>query len=407
MKWNLGGLLIGNGWIDPSSHYLSYLPFAYKEGLIEPGSTAANSIEKQVDICMKTIAEKGRHVDVPSCEQILQDVLELTRTGSIGRETCLNMYDIRLTDEFPACGMNWPPDLTSITPYLRRKEVLEALHVNPDKKAGWTECAGAVSSNFRAKKSIPAIDLLPNLLAHMPVLLFSGDKDLICNHIGTEELIHGMTFNGGTGFELDAPGTWAPREDWVFEGEPAGIYQSARNLTYVLFYNSSHMVPFDYPRRTRDMLDRFMEVDIGHIGGLPTDSTIAGAKGPITSVGGTPNSTIAAEKEKLRVDKARWDAYYRSGEIALVFVAIAAAIWGVFVYRQRRGYRGRHGSDSMGAYKGVGINMKRRGHGNSEDDLSDLTGTPVFERDIEGGRERRYSIGSEESEGEASGKGSK
>lgn len=356
---------------------------------------------------MKTIAEKGRHVDVPVCELILQKMLDLIKTGSTGHEICLNMYDVRLTDTYPACGMNWPPDLDDVTPYLRRTDVLEALHINPDKKAGWTECAGAVSSTFRAKNSAPAIDLLPNLLAHVPVLLFSGDKDLICNYIGTESLIHGMEFNGGTGFELDAPGTWAPREDWVFEGEPAGFYQSARNLTYVLFYNSSHMVPFDYPRRTRDMLDRFMNVDIGHIGGFPTDSTIAGAKGPITSVGGTPNSTIAAEKERLRVDKARWDAYYRSGEIALVFVAIAAAVWGVFVYRQRRGYRSRHGSDSMGAYKNVGISMKSRGRGSSDDDLSDLTGTPVFERDIESGRERRYSIGSEDSEGETSKKGSK
>lgn len=77
------------------------------------------------------------------------------------------------------------------------------------------------------------------------------------------------------------------------------------------------------------------------------------------------------------------------------------------MYRQRRGYRARHGSDSMGAYKGVGISMKSRGRGSSDDELSDLTGTPVFERDIEAGRERRYSIGSEESEGETSKKGSK
>lgn len=32
---------------------------------------------------------------------------------------CLNAYDIRLMDEYPACGMNWPIDLKDITPYLR------------------------------------------------------------------------------------------------------------------------------------------------------------------------------------------------------------------------------------------------------------------------------------------------
>jgi len=32
---------------------------------------------------------------------------------------CLNVYDVRLKDEIPACGLNWPTDLTNITSYLR------------------------------------------------------------------------------------------------------------------------------------------------------------------------------------------------------------------------------------------------------------------------------------------------
>lgn len=31
---------------------------------------------------------------------------------------CVNNYDVRLTDTHPACGMNWPPDIADITPYL-------------------------------------------------------------------------------------------------------------------------------------------------------------------------------------------------------------------------------------------------------------------------------------------------
>lgn len=29
------------------------------------------------------------------------------------------MYDVRLRDSWPACGMSWPPDLRDVTPYLR------------------------------------------------------------------------------------------------------------------------------------------------------------------------------------------------------------------------------------------------------------------------------------------------
>jgi carboxypeptidase D len=352
------GMLIGNGWISPVEQYMSYLPFAYEKGLVKRDSDRAKKLESQQAICVKQLNENGGrdNVDNGQCEQILQDILQSTQTkGSDGKMQCYNMYDVRLKDSYPSCGMNWPPDLVSVTPYLRRPDVIEALHISPGKRTGWTECNGAVGSAFRAKNSKPSIQILPDLIAEVPTVLFSGAEDLICNHIGTEELISNMQWNGGKGFEI-TPGTWAPRRDWVFEGEPAGFWQSARNLTYVLFYNSSHMVPFDYARRTRDMLDRFMEVDIASIGGAPTDSRIDGEKGVETSVGGHPNSTAAAEAEEERLEAAKWNAYYKSGEIVLVIVIIAASAWGYYIWRERRqrsGYAGVFGGDTPMALAGA------------------------------------------------------
>lgn len=268
------------------------------------------------------------------------------------------MYDVRLQDEYPSCGMAWPPDLANVKPYLRRKDVVSALHINPDKKTGWVECNNQVGAAFSARDSRPAVELLPGLLEKVPIVLFSGDKDLICNHMGTEELINNLSWNGGKGFEV-SPGTWAPRRDWTFEGEAAGIWQSARNLTYVVFYNASHMVPFDYSRRTRDMLDRFMQVDIASIGGTPSNSRIDGEKGLETSVGGHPNSTTAEQAEKDRLQQATWRAYYKSGEVALVIVVIAVAAWGIFVWRGRRsaGYQGLFGADPTHMSEGMGLSL--------------------------------------------------
>lgn len=356
--WNLKGLLIGNGWTSPMDQYPAYLDYAYKRGLIQGGSDIAKTVEAQQAVCMKKLADGGKdHVDTGECEEILQEILRLTVDKSAAADQqCINMYDVRLRDSYSSCGMNWPPDLTTVTPYLRDKEVIKALHVNPDKHSGWTECSGAVSGAFRARGSAPAITLLPHILESVPTILFSGDQDLICNHVGTEELIHNMAWNGGTGFEL-APGTWAPRRAWTFEGEPAGIYQSARNLTYVLFYNASHMVPYDFPRRTRDMLDRFMGVDIGSIGGTPSDSRIDGEKAGVeTSVGGHPNSTVAEQAEADKLHAATRAAYYRSGEAALIVVALAAGAWAWYVWRDRRGRRGYRGVAHMfdGVAGGVG-----------------------------------------------------
>lgn len=372
--------------------------------MVQKGSTLGNELESLLANCKTTFEKEGVHVDVPECEKILQTVLEGTKhKDKGGNVVCWNMYDIRLEDSWPSCGMNWPPDLKQMTPYLRKKEVTNALNVNPDKKSGWTECAGAVSSSFGAKNSAPSITLLPGLLEQMPVILFSGDQDLICNHIGTEELIHNMEWNEGKGFET-SPGVWAPRHDWVFEGEPAGIYQSARNLTYILFYNASHMVPFDYPRRTRDMLDRFLGVDIGEIGGQPTDSRIGGEKVPETSVGGTPNSTLHEQSEKEKLDRARWDAYYHSGEIALIFVATAAVIWGTVICCARRR---RARSAKYRSLNGHGKKGKQRDMEDFDDrELEDLTvETPMFDRardeDMEGDR---YSVGGASSDEDSGGR---
>ena len=342
-RWNLSGLLIGNGWISPHDQYLSYLPMAREAGIVPGGSATAQQLEAQQALCNSQLSKPGGdgRVEIAECENVLTEMLRLTQRDGPDDKRCVNMYDYRLGDSYPGCGLNWPPDLTKVTPYLRRSDVIKALHVNGDKETGWTECVGAVGSSFRAVKSRPSVTLLPSLLEKIPVVLFSGEKDLICNHLGTEAMIHDMKWNGGTGFEL-SPGTWAPRRDWTFEGKPAGIYQEARNLTYILFYNASHMVPFDWPRRSRDMFDRFARVDIASIGGTPADSRIDGEKGLEVSVGGHPNSTVAEEKEARKLKEAKWEAYYRSGEVALVLVILATVIGGWFLWRQRRRQGGPH-----------------------------------------------------------------
>ncbi|KAL8733356.1 MAG: hypothetical protein Q9166_002180 [cf. Caloplaca sp. 2 TL-2023] len=396
--WNLAGLLIGNGWISPVEQYDAYLKFGYQSGLIQGGTDIAKKLEVMYADCVRTLNAPGGtdKVDQPQCEKILTEMLELTQKN--GR--CANMYDVRLDDTWPSCGMNWPPDLVNVTPYLRRQDVKEALHINKDKQTGWTECAGAVSSAFHPS-SKPAIAILPKLLEQVPIVLFSGDQDLICNHVGTEELIHNMEWNGAKGFEL-SPGTMAPRRDWTFEGESAGIYQEARNLTYILFYNSSHMVPFDFPRRSRDMLDRFMDVDIASIGGIPTDSRIDGEKGVQTSVGGHPNSTVAEEAEKEKIEKAKYAAYYRSGEIALVIVAIAAVLWGWFVWKERRkraGYQGLLGGSSSYLPKINGTRF-RDARGGRDVEAADFDEGELDDLHVSEPREERYSIGGESSDGE-------
>ncbi|TWU72544.1 Cell death protease [Metarhizium rileyi] len=334
-QWSLGGLLIGNGWISPKDQSSAYLKYSLQNGLIEKGSDDAQRLQHMQRVCDKELSINPGHIDYAECELILNKILEVTRDGS-GDQACINMYDVRLRDSAPSCGMNWPPDLKNVGPYLRDPQVISALNIDPQRNTGWQECNSMVHASLKNQNSTAAISLLPDILKEVPILLFSGAEDLICNHVGTEELISNLAWNGGRGFEV-TPGNWSPRRQWTFEGEVAGFWQEARNLTYVLFYNASHMVPFDYPRRSRDMLDRFMKVDISSIGGQPSDSRIDGEKGPDTSVGEAKNNTQQHQEEtKQKLEEAKWHAYRRSGEVVLFIVIIAALAWGYFVWHQRR-----------------------------------------------------------------------
>lgn len=407
-------MLIGNGWISPAEQYRSYLTFAYEKGIVIRNSEMATRLETHVAVCERELSKPGGkdRVDIARCEAILQEILSETKADSGDKDkACINMYDVRLRDSYSSCGMHWPPDLKQVTPYLRRKDVVAALNVDPAKRVGWHECDGSVSGAFRASQSKPSIQLLPDLLKEVPTVLFSGGEDLICNHIGTEDFISNMQWNGGKGFEI-SPGTWAPRRKWQFEGEEAGFWQEARNLTYILFHNSSHMVPFDYSRRTRDMLDRVMGVDIGSIGGVPTDSRIDGEKGLQTSVGGHANSTAAEAAQQEKLDAAKWHAYYKSGEVVLVIVVIAAAGWGYYIWRERRnraGYKGVLGGDSQLSLGGArarfkGYQDRFRSGGRRDVEAADFDESELDELHVrtpteEAGRDQ-YSVGSESDEEE-------
>ncbi|QPH04318.1 Cell death protease [Epichloe festucae Fl1] len=356
-KWSLQGLLIGNGWISARDQADSYLKFSLEKGLLEKGSDKAQQVQHLQRICDKALSTKPGLVDYPECDAILQKILDLTRQGS-GDQECINMYDVRLRDSYSSCGMNWPPDLKDIKPYLRQPSVIQALNLNKQRNTGWKECNTHVHAAFKNINSTASIHLFPDILEQLEVLLFSGEEDLICNHVGTEQLITNLEWNGGRGFEV-TPGNWAPRRQWTFEGEDAGFWQEARNLTYVLFHNASHMVPFDYPRRSRDMLDRFMKIDISNVGGIPSHSLIDGEKGPDTSVGGATNKTHHQQEEtNKKLDDAKWHAYRRSGEVVLGIVIIAAVAWGVFIWRQRRrgaGYSALRGEEAAAGQSRTGL----------------------------------------------------
>ncbi|GAA5961249.1 hypothetical protein JCM3765_002884 [Sporobolomyces pararoseus] len=355
---NLAGLLIGNGWIDPWNQYPAYLDFALNAGVIKKGSDAEAKVKKEVDRCKASIERGGKKnmkIHSGTCEGILGSITDSTIQSVNGQNMCVNNYDVRLTDTHPACGMNWPPDLTDLHPYLSREDVKSSFHAT--RHAGpWNECNAQVGSQFYTPTSAPSVRLLPELLTRLKILMFAGAEDLICNHLGIERMIDDLEWNGELGF-----GNETTADDWYVNGKKAGTWTSARNMTYVKILEASHMVPYDQPLAAHDMFLRFIGVSDEFLNAAGPAATIPSRIGSEreavlgstlpngTALGDTLANPETGEKiEKLISGEGETDGKLSDGlngsaieglvnaSSAIVLVLIMLVAFGGFVFFRRK-----------------------------------------------------------------------
>ncbi|KAI7878790.1 alpha/beta-hydrolase [Lichtheimia hyalospora FSU 10163] len=345
-KYRLQGIAIGNGWISPEHQYDAYVDFAYEKGLVpEEHKPIIDAVYREC----KRLIQFSNTIKVDKCEMILQKIVDATVYEQDGSKYCINMYDSRLTSLLDdGCGMAWPVDIADVTTYMRTSELMSAVHVE-NFKGGWTECGHKVGASLADDKNVPSYNLLPKILEEIPVLMFGGDQDLICNMLGIDYLIGNMTWNGAKGFQ-DATAL-----DWYIGDTQAGLYKQARNLSLVTVYDGSHMVSYDKPLETLDMMNRFMGVGDNQANGVP--SRIVGG----TTSPGNSDGSPSRESD--------WSQYYGMGTLALIFVICFAGVLGYCWYKSRKpafqgyGPTGAHmdGGEGLGIIGGIsGIVQKKR-----------------------------------------------
>ncbi|CAL9737508.1 pheromone-processing carboxypeptidase Kex1p [Monosporozyma servazzii] len=263
-SYNLKSLLIGNGWIDPTTQSLSYLPFAMENGLVDRKSPSFDELLKQHESCQNKINSAidnkvTSKFEFPECERIIQKLLAITSDEK--EQDCINVYNYDLKDSYPACGMNWPDDISNVGKFFSNKKVQKALHINKDWETNWNECRLEVDKNLFNKNIKQSIELLPDLLQDgIETILFNGDKDLICNNKGVLDSIDNMNWGGSRGFSDDVKDyDWIYRNQHLGQDENVGFIKYDKNLTFISVYNASHMVPFDKGMVSRGIVDIAMD----------------------------------------------------------------------------------------------------------------------------------------------------
>ncbi|KAH8556379.1 serine carboxypeptidase [Umbelopsis sp. PMI_123] len=378
-KYDIRGLVIGNGWISPLHQYEASFDFSVRENLLtgQYKSTASQHLE----YCRASLARQEL-ISIGVCEQILTDTIDSSTHMEDDHLYCINQYDIRMKNEpSPQCGMTWPHELQDVTKYLTSKNVVDAIHANKQ-MLGWTECSGGVSRALDYDESKPSYYLLSDLLDETPILLFSGDKDLICNSLGTEYLIGNLTWGGAKGFQQ------ATAQEWHIGDRIAGYNTTERNLTYVLVKDASHMVPYDKPTEMLDMINRFIGVSDGTVRGVPSwigTQQQVDKEDPSPSsdpVENLPDTNDEEEMDETEEDDDPWSEYYNWGTSTLIVVILFAGIAGFCWYRSSRRGSGRLGLGSRPTFisrlvgktglRGGGMRLKIPQDGDDSNELDEL-----------------------------------
>ena len=146
------------------------------------------------------------------------------------------------------CSLSFPSFLPSFLPSV------SPLFGNPTNSPHPTggECDDGVNNALAGDNFLNSSKLLPNLIKNIKVLLYSGQFDMICNHLGTEKILATIEWNGKDRF-LNST-----RDVWEVNGRTGGYVKAHGNLQYLLVVGASHMVPLDQPDAALDMITRFL-----------------------------------------------------------------------------------------------------------------------------------------------------
>lgn len=89
----------------------------------------------------------------------------------------------------------------------------------------------------------------------LEVLVYSGDKDWICNWRG------GEAWTAATKWKHSHEFNEAKYSKWMNEGEAAGEMRQYGNLHFLRVYEAGHMVPMNQPKNALNMIDHFIKND--------------------------------------------------------------------------------------------------------------------------------------------------
>lgn len=250
---NLQSVLIGNGLTDGLTQYAYYKPMACGEGgwpavVDEAGcQSMENALPRCQSLIQNCYDSESVWTCVPAsiyCNNAIMGPYQ--RTGQ-------NVYDVRGKCEdsnnlcYPALG--W------ISDWLNQPKVLKALGVEVD---SYDSCNFDINRNFlfNGDWMQPYHRLVPGLIERIPVLIYAGDADFICNWLGNKAWSEALEWPGQKKFA--SADLVDLKLGAASNGKKIGEWKSEGNFTYIRIHAGGHMVPMDQPEASLDFYNRWL-----------------------------------------------------------------------------------------------------------------------------------------------------
>eukprot|EP00197_Chlamydomonas_leiostraca_P013626 CAMPEP_0202860512 /NCGR_PEP_ID=MMETSP1391-20130828/2179_1 /ASSEMBLY_ACC=CAM_ASM_000867 /TAXON_ID=1034604 /ORGANISM="Chlamydomonas leiostraca, Strain SAG 11-49" /LENGTH=416 /DNA_ID=CAMNT_0049539683 /DNA_START=7 /DNA_END=1253 /DNA_ORIENTATION=+ len=159
--FNLRGIAVGNGLTEPRAQTLALAGAAWSAGLV---SSAGRDALAQLALQVVGLIDAGKWDEA----HVRREALRAALVNASGLGT---VFDTRRVNEYDPTQ--------AVDRYLNLPEVREAMGARKGAPLPYTSCSEAVGRAMAGDTMRSVAHLLPDILAHLPVLLYQGQYDVL------------------------------------------------------------------------------------------------------------------------------------------------------------------------------------------------------------------------------------
>ncbi|XP_061632472.1 probable serine carboxypeptidase CPVL [Phyllopteryx taeniolatus] len=241
VKLNFKGMAIGDGLCDPEMMLGGYGEFLYQTGMID--HVQKQYVNKQTDLGVQLIQQQKWVEAFKVFDSLLNGDLAPYPSFFQNATGCTNYFNYMLCQE--------PEDQEYFSAFVTLPEVRRAIHVGDLEFHDGSRVEKHLMQDVM--KSVKP--WLGVLMDHYKVLIYSGQLDVIVAAPLTERFLPTVNWTGAAAYRT------APRFPWKLQPEDtevAGYVRQVGEFYQVIVRGGGHILPYDQPARSLDMIDRFL-----------------------------------------------------------------------------------------------------------------------------------------------------